>query len=136
MTRNRSRPSSGTSRSNSEFGDRRPTELFFPSNYDVLRAVEFLRSETDADRVTFLGEGTGAYHALYAAVTIENVERIDLHGLGSSFYERATGRDIEFHPQLLVFDVVGTCAVSHLISALELRDVHITTTSNGGERTT
>lgn len=93
--------------------------------YDVLRAVEFLRSETDAERVSFVGDGIGAYHALYAAAAAESVERIDLHDIGSSFAELATGRNVPFRPQLTVFDVVGECDVPHLIAALDQRGVHV-----------
>ena len=93
--------------------------------YDVLRAVEFLRSETDATQVSFVGDGIGAYHALYAAVVAQNVERIDLRNIGPSFSEMATSREVPFHPQLTAFDVVGESDVPHLIGALEQRGVHI-----------
>ena len=55
-------------------------------------AAEFLRSVTDADRVSLVGEGTGAYHALYAAGAAEGVEHVVLRGLRSNFTERVTDR--------------------------------------------
>ncbi|WP_276254039.1 alpha/beta hydrolase family protein [Halomontanus rarus] len=100
--------------------------------YDVRRAVEFLRSETDADRVSFVGEGIGAYHALYAGTITETVERIDLQDVGPSFFELATERDVPFRPQLTAFDVVGECDLPHLTAALERRGVRVSKTSGGG----
>ncbi len=43
--------------------------------YDVLRAVEFLRSQPDVDpaRISVLGKGTAAGLALYAAILDERV---------------------------------------------------------------
>lgn len=93
--------------------------------YDVLRAVEFLQTETDAECVSFVGEGIGAYHALYAATAAENVKQIDLYDMGASFFELATGRDAPFRPQLTAFDIVGTCDVPHLTAALDQRGVRI-----------
>ncbi|WP_411963949.1 alpha/beta hydrolase family protein [Haloferax sp. YSMS24] len=94
--------------------------------FDVLRAVEFLRSETESDRVSFVGEGIGAYHALYAAVAeTGTVDRVVLRGLGPSFVERATRSDVPFRPQLTVFDVVGTYDVPQLTAALDQRGVTV-----------
>lgn len=96
---------------------------------DVLRAVEFLRAETGAERVSFVGDGIGAYHALFAAVVARRVDRIDLRDLGPSFYEMATRREVPFHPQLTAFDVVGECDVQHLIATLDQRGVDVDETT-------
>jgi dienelactone hydrolase len=99
--------------------------------YDVLRAAEFLRSATDADRISFVGEGTGAYHALYAAVAARAVDRVDVRGGAASFVELATGRDVPFRPQLTAFDVVGVCDVPHLTAALDRRGVSLAGRTGG-----
>ncbi|WP_396613774.1 hypothetical protein ACH9L7_18030 (plasmid) [Haloferax sp. S1W] len=36
-----------------------------------------------------------------------------------------TESNVPFRPQLTVFDVVGTCDIPHLLTALEQRGVHI-----------
>lgn len=93
--------------------------------YDVLRAVTFLRSDTDTARVSFVGAGIGAYHALYAAAIARNVDRIDLRTLGPSFFKMATDREVPFHPQLTAFNMVGECDIPHLLAALDQRGVHV-----------
>jgi cephalosporin-C deacetylase-like acetyl esterase len=93
--------------------------------YDVLRAVAFLRSETDAERVSFVGEGIGAYHALYAAAVARNVDRTELRAFGPSFFEMATSREGPFHPQLTAFDMVEGCDIPHLLAALDQRGVNV-----------
>jgi dienelactone hydrolase len=103
--------------------------LFGMRVYDVLRAIEFLRSETGGEQVTLVGEGIGAYHALYAAAVDHTVGTIDLRDLGPSFYEMATG-EFPFTPQLTVYDVVGDCDVPHLISALDDRELHVDRTTD------
>ncbi len=101
------------------------TSLFAMRVYDVLRATEFLRSATGADRVSFVGEGVGAYHALYAAAVDRDVEVVDLSDLGPSFAEMATSREYPYDPRLTVYDVVGSCDVPHLFAALEEREVRV-----------
>ena len=93
--------------------------------YDVIRAVEFLRSETGSKRVSIIGDGIGAYHGLYTAIVVECVDRLTLRNLGPSFYEMATVRDAPFFPQLTAFDVIGECDVQHLFAALEQRGVQL-----------
>jgi cephalosporin-C deacetylase-like acetyl esterase len=93
--------------------------------YDVLRAVAFLRAETGSERVSFVGEGIGAYHALYAGAVAQHVDRVEVHDLGPSFFELATSREVPFHPQLTAFDVVGECDVPHLLAALGRRGVRV-----------
>jgi cephalosporin-C deacetylase-like acetyl esterase len=105
------------------------TSLFGMRVYDVLRAIEFLRSETGEQEITLIGEGIGAYHALYAGAVDENVGTIDLRDLGPSFYEIATGEFL-FNPQLTVYDVIGNCDVPHLIAALDDRELHIDRTTD------
>lgn len=98
--------------------------------YDVLRAVEFLRSETDAEEVALVGEGVGAYHALYAAVTDDGIGTVDLRDLGPGFREMATNREYPYDPRLTAFDVVGDCDVPHLLAALDDRDLRVERTEN------
>lgn len=98
--------------------------LFGMRVYDVLRAIEFLRWETGGEQVTLVGEGVGAYHALYAGAVDQNVGTIDLRDLGPSFYEMAT-EEFPFDPQLTVYDVISDCDVPHLLAALDDRELHI-----------
>lgn len=93
--------------------------------YDVGRAVEFLRSETGAAAVSFVGDGVGAYHTLYAAAVTERVNQVALRNLGPSFHELATKGDAPFYPQLAVFDVIGTCDVPRVTAALEQQGVRV-----------
>lgn len=97
------------------------TSLFAMRVYDVLRAVELLRSETGSEQVALVGEGVGAYHALYAAVADESVEAIGLRDLGPSFREMATSREYPYDPRLTVFDVIGDCDLPDLLAALDDR---------------
>jgi len=106
------------------------TSLFGMRVYDVLRAVEFLRSETDAEEVALVGEGVGAYHALYAAVTDDGIGTVDLRDLGPGFREMATNREYPYDPRLTAFDVVGDCDVPHLLAALDDRDLRVERTEN------
>lgn len=101
------------------------SSLFGMRVYDILRAIEFLQSETESERVTLFGESVGAYHALYAAVADRTVETIRLRELGPSFREMATSHQYRFDPRLTVFDVIGDCDVPQLIGALEDRDLLI-----------
>nr|WP_264383091.1 acetylxylan esterase [Halocatena marina] len=93
--------------------------------FDVLRSVAFLRNEADAERISFVGEGIGAFYALYAGAATHSVDRIDLHDLPPSFYEMTTGSNVPFHPQLTVFDVIGACDVPQLLTALDQRGVQV-----------
>ena len=101
------------------------TSLFGMRVYDTLRAAEFLRSETGAERVSFVGEGVGASHALYAAAVDRDVGAVTLRDLGPSFDEMATAREYPYDPRLTVYGVVGTCDVPHVLAALEDRGVRI-----------
>jgi dienelactone hydrolase len=93
--------------------------------YDCLRAAEVLQSETGATNVSFVGEGTGAYHALYAGVSADDVAEVTVHGLGPSFYEMATEREVPPQSSLVVYDVVGHCDLPHLFAALDQRGVRV-----------
>lgn len=93
--------------------------LFGMRVFDVLRAIEFLRSATNCEDVSLVGEGVGAYHALYAAVAAERVGTVDLRRLGPSFCEMATSREYPYDPRLTVFDVIEDCDVPHLLAALD-----------------
>lgn len=93
--------------------------------FDVSRAASFLRSETDAERVSFVGDGIGAYHALYAAGIVRNVDRVTLRSLGPSFFELATRREAPFRPQLTAFDAVNDRDVPHVLAALDRRGVRV-----------
>lgn len=99
--------------------------LFGMRVYDALRAAEFLRSETGAEGVSFVGDGVGAYHALYAAAVDRDVERVDLRDLGPGFAEMATRREYPYDPRLTVYDVVGRCDVPHLLASLDERGVRV-----------
>jgi len=93
--------------------------------FDVRRAVEFLRTETGAEAVSFVGRGIGAHHALYAAAVCERVERVTTHDQAPSFRTLATGRDVPYHPQLTVADVLDGVDLPHVRDALEARDVPV-----------
>lgn len=93
----------------SPFGDR---------VYDVGRAVEFLRAETGSDSVALVGEGVGAYHALYAGAVDPGVETLELRDLGPGFREMATSYEYPYDPRLLAVDVVGDCDVPRVLAAL------------------
>lgn len=82
-------------------------------------------SGRESKQAKLLGEGVGAYHALYAAVADRTVETIRLEELGPSFHEMATSHGFRFDPRLTVFDVIGDCDVPQLITALEDRDLRI-----------
>ncbi|WP_459193313.1 alpha/beta hydrolase family protein [Halosimplex sp. J119] len=101
------------------------TSLLAMRVFDVLRAAAVLRSETGAAQVSFVGEGVGSYHALYAAAAAENVARVDLSDLGPSFYEMATRREVPFDSRLTVADVIGDCDLPYLLAALEQRGVPV-----------
>jgi len=91
--------------------------LFGMRVYDILRACEFLRAETECETVSLVGKDTGAYHALYTAVLDDSVDSVDLHGLGPSFREMATSRRYEYESRLTAFDVLD-CDVPHCLDAL------------------
>jgi dienelactone hydrolase len=99
------------------------TSLFGLRVYDVLRALEFVRSETDSGQATLIGDGVGAYHALYAAVVDTDVGTVDVRGLGPDFLEMATSREYPYDARLAAFDVIEDCDVPHLLAALEDRGV-------------
>ncbi|WP_415379770.1 alpha/beta hydrolase family protein [Halosimplex sp. TS25] len=101
------------------------TSLLAMRVFDVLRAADVLRSETGAAQVSFVGEGVGSYHALYAAAVAENVARVELSDLGPSFYEMATRRAVPFDSRLTVADVIGDCDLPHLLAALEQRGIPV-----------
>lgn len=93
--------------------------------FDTLLAVDFLRETTGGDCVSLVGEGTGAYYALFAATVAEDVDQVRLCDVGPSFHERATERNVPFDPGLTAFDVLD-CDLPHLTSALEQRNVDVT----------
>ncbi|WP_136689380.1 alpha/beta hydrolase family protein [Halorhabdus amylolytica] len=93
--------------------------------FDVLRGVDFLRTETDADAVSFVGSGIGAYHALYAAAVATDVDGVAVGDAIPSFRELATGRDVPYHPQLTVVDVLDGIDLPHVLGALDERGVPV-----------
>ncbi|MFW6376560.1 MAG: alpha/beta hydrolase family protein [archaeon] len=97
------------------------TSLFGLRIYDVLRALQFVRSSTGREGTTLVGEGVGAYHALYAAVVDRDVETVDLRNLGPSFHGMATRREYPYDARLTAFDVIGDCDVPDALTALERR---------------
>ncbi|PSQ43291.1 hypothetical protein BRD14_03400, partial [Halobacteriales archaeon SW_5_68_122] len=101
------------------------TSLFGMRVFDVCRAVEFLRSETGADSVSLVGDGAGAYHALYAAAALEGVSSVSLGDMNGSFAELATSREAPFRSRLTVFGVVDGLDVPDVVAALEARDVSV-----------
>lgn len=92
--------------------------------FDTLRAVDFLRETTGVDSVSFVGEGTGAYYALYAAAVAENVDQVRLRDATLSFRKRSIEREVPFDPGLTAYDVLD-CDLSHLNTALEQRNVDV-----------
>ena len=94
--------------------------------FDVLQAVRVLRAETDASGVSFVGEKTGAIHALYAAAVADDVATVELRELGGSFRERTTDPELSFQPGLAVYDVIGQCDVDQTVAGLEDRGVTVT----------
>jgi len=101
------------------------TSLFDLRVFDITRAVEFLRAETEADSVSFVGEGNGAYHALFSAAVTDNVAEVRLREMGPSFRERLDQRDRPFDSALITYDVVGSCDTPRIRSELETRGVQI-----------
>ena len=107
------------------------------SRYLVARADDRFADEREAfearrERVSLVGEGTGAYHALYAAAVDRSVESVTLRDPGPSFAEMATDREYPYDPRLTVFGVVGTCDVPHLLAALDERGVRIERSGTSG----
>lgn len=104
--------------------------LFGMRVYDLCRAVEFLRAETSNEQVALVGEGIGAYHALYAGAVTENVETLVLRELGPIFHEMATSHEYPYDPRLTVFDVLGDCDVPHVLAALDERGLTVERTTD------
>jgi cephalosporin-C deacetylase-like acetyl esterase len=100
------------------------SSLFGMRVFDVCRAVEFLRGETDCERVSLVGEGVGTAHALYAAVATQGVDTVELRDLGSSFREQATSHRYDYDPRRTVFDVLD-CDYPHCLAALDERGVRV-----------
>ncbi|GGL61875.1 alpha/beta hydrolase family protein [Halocalculus aciditolerans] len=98
--------------------------LFGMRVFDVGQAVAFLREETGCEDVALVGEGVGAYHALYAAAAARNVSAVDLRDLGPSFRERGTTADRAVDPRLDVYDVLD-CDVPDALAALSERGVAV-----------
>jgi dienelactone hydrolase len=101
------------------------TSLFGLRIYDVLRALEFVRKATGSEETTLVGEGIGAYHALYAAVADHDVEAVELRDLGPGFYEMATSREFPYDARLTAFDVIEDGDVPDALAALERRGVDV-----------
>ena len=106
------------------------TSLFGMRVYDVLRAIEFLRSATGCEGVALVGETVGASHALYAGVVDRGVGTIGCRDLGPSFHGMATTREYPFDPRLTVSGVIGECDVPHLLVALDDRDLRVERTTD------
>ncbi|MFD1513733.1 alpha/beta hydrolase family protein [Halomarina rubra] len=98
--------------------------LFGMRVFDVLCAAAFLRSRTDSQTVSLVGEGVGAYHALYAAGADERVDALGLRDLGPNFREMATSRDYPYDARLTVSDVLD-CDVPDVFAALDERGVAV-----------
>jgi len=98
--------------------------LFGMRVFDVLRAVALLRAETNCKTVSLVGEGVGAYHALYAAGATDGVERVALRDLGPSFRELATRHEYPYDARLAVDDVLD-CDVPLVLDALAERGVPV-----------
>lgn len=98
--------------------------------FDVLRAGEYLRNRLGDVPLGIVGAGTGAIHALYAAVADPLFQSLLIEDV-SAFHERAT-REIPVDPSLNIYDVVGELDVPQLLPALADRDVERTTFPNGG----
>lgn len=93
--------------------------------FDARRAAEFLREQTGADQVSFVGDGVGAYHALYAAAITDDVDAVTLRGLEYTFRDLATAPEPPFEPRLTAFGVLGSCDVPRVTAALDQRGVDV-----------
>ncbi len=106
--------------------------LFGMRVYDVCRAIEFLmakagnpRDENSAGGIDLIGEGIGAYQALYAAVAEDGIGSLELRDLGPGFRQMATDREFPYDPRLTVFDVIDNCDVPDALGALADRSVRV-----------
>jgi dienelactone hydrolase len=99
--------------------------------FDVLRAAEYLHERCGDVDLGIVGAGTGAIHALYAAVAHPSFQSVLVEDV-PSFYERATRREITVKHGLNVFDVIGSLDVPQLLPALSGREVVRTDFPNGG----
>jgi dienelactone hydrolase len=99
--------------------------LFGMRVFDACRAAKYLRSRTDEGRVSFVGEGVGAYLALYAAAASESVDRVEVRDLGPSFADLVRQHDVPFEPRLTAYDMVDSCDLPHVRAALSARDVDV-----------
>lgn len=98
------------------------TSLIALRVFDVLRASEYLRDRLGDVTLGIIGAGTGAIHALYAAVADPTFQSLLIEDV-PAFHERATTRETTVDPGLNVYDVVGKLDIPQLLPALENRTV-------------
>lgn len=116
--------------------------------FDVIRAADYLTErfadtggdtavDADPDTVSdpdpdlgVVGVGTGAIHALYAAVADRRFRSIQVEDV-PTFHERATSEEITVKPGLDVHGVVGDLDVPQLLPALADRDVERVPVADG-----
>lgn len=111
--------------------------LFAQRVRDVRTAGRVLRDRTDADALAYVGDGIGAYHALYAAgidVATAASEPVDaVRHLGDdpmpSFRARATDAAYGFEPRLDAHDVLA-CDVPAVRDALVAGGVSVPTSDS------
>jgi hypothetical protein len=89
--------------------------------FDVLRAGEYLRNRLGDVTLGIVGAGSGAIHALYAAVADPVFQSLRIEDV-PAFHERAT-RETTVDPGLNIYDVVGKLDIPQLLPALEDRTV-------------
>lgn len=106
------------------------TSLIALRVFDVLRASEYLRDRLGDVTLGIVGAGTGAIHALYAAVADSTFQSLRIEDV-PAFHERAT-RQITVDPGLNIYDVVGELDIPQLLPALADRDVERTAFPDDG----
>ncbi|TYL37943.1 hypothetical protein CV102_14580 [Natronococcus pandeyae] len=102
------------------------TSLLALQTFDVLRAVEYLRSRLGGDEdgdVAIEGRGPWGIHALLAAVVDPSIRTVSAVDPLPSFYEQATTEEIPVDHRLNVHGIVGEFDVPQLLPALADREL-------------
>lgn len=99
------------------------TSLLALQTFDVLRAVEYLRSRLDEEHVAVEGRGPWGIHALLAAVVDPSIRTVSAVDPLPSFYEQVTTEEIPVDHRLNVHGIVGEFDIPQLLPALDDRDI-------------
>ncbi|WP_306061577.1 alpha/beta hydrolase family protein [Natronococcus wangiae] len=99
------------------------TSLLALQTFDVLRAVEYLRSRLDEEEIAIEGHGPWGIHALLAAVVEPSIRTVSAVEPFPSFYEQATTEEIPVDHRLNVHGIVGEFDVPQLLAALGDREI-------------